>query len=298
MARQSLASISCLKSTNGALNGAIRCLMRDNAAYRLSTYNLSRFVPGTRIPCGATLVRLPERLNNFHQMYQLYQESETPCPNGIGVGDLFLPVLDAKDWNRYATFPTPATEATSPPAQWYYMTVSVLFQARDYLQHLPRVSGTQRDVLGVPNSVRAVLGLTMRTYDHWHILDVQNNVCTYFRLLHVKASHTARDIFDAICFIEGWNNGGFRVILHYEVPIPSEECTVAQMIERSQNHDVPVCPAVSWFYAMEPLRPHSAAMFSAATQHGTDDLSDSDSGDEEHAQYPIYMATTLQMKRR
>jgi len=173
------------------------------------------------------------------------------------------------------------------------MTVSVLFQARHYLQHLPRVSGAQRDVLGIPNSVRAVLGLTMRTYDHWDLLDMHNNICTYFRLLHVKATHTARDIFDAICFIEGWNNVGFQVSLHYEVPMPSEECTVAQMIELSQNYGVPACPTVSWLYAMEPLRQHSAPVISAATQHGTDDSSDSGGGDEEHTQSPIYYGNEI-----
>ena len=229
------AFLSNLKQTNQHLYHLIRREMQLDAAYRVSVHNLMLVLPGTRIPCGDSQVRVAQEVRDMAEMAEMFNTSMRLAPNDVAVGDVFLPTrFEDYNWNVSSDDENSANDR-------YITAVQVGFSAIDYLTNLDARVDNTVNIARVPNVVRSVLGfpdLTIHRDVVNHHIERQT-VGLYLRMVRVSLNHTMQNIQDAIAWREGLALDTYA-IQHHTTNVPGvlrDTSTVEEFFQLSDDSD-------------------------------------------------------------
>ena len=257
-----------LKQVNRRLYLQIRHEMFLHHGFRDAVHALSLIVPGTKIPCGAELVTVPETPSNFVQYLEGFVRNAITAPNGLSVGGIMQPAHYG-DLGVWSVSPTIAGQPLT-----YYLRVSITFRSSDFLQGLPQNTANTTNLALVPNIVRAVVRFTSLT-EHTRVVDRACGVTAiYARLVRVRINTTMQAIFNAIAYAEGWNMGVFAMSIGNNVVLYPQG-TVAELIEIARNNGAPAGPKIMW-----PDMPQTHQV--AASSDGSGPSSDDEGSSSDH----------------
>ena len=167
-----------------------------HAEYQAALHALAYFVPGTRIPCGATTVLPMPSPADWDEMWNIFQDNLVLAPNGLEVGRPF------DFWSMIFT------ESVAANAQREFL---VLVQT-DYYDVIKDIynptlvpAGAMCDVSRLPNNLRSSMGYLELTVS-WDSV-MKNGMCMgfYYRFVRVRDNTTMQEVFDAMTFAEGWH---------------------------------------------------------------------------------------------
>jgi len=169
---------------------------RLHAEYQAALHALAYFVPGTRIPCGATTVLPMSSPADWDEVWNIFQDNLVLAPNGLEVGGPFI------SWNM--TF----TESMAANAQREFL-VLVQTQHSNVFQDIYKSTlvpaGGMYDVSRLPNNLRSYMGYLESTVSWDSVMENGMDLGFYYRLVRVRDNTTMQDLFDAITFVEGWH---------------------------------------------------------------------------------------------
>ena len=181
---------------------------RLHAEYQAALHALAYRVPGTRIPCGAASVLPMASPANWHETYSIFEDNLVRAPNGLEVGGTF---------HYYSNFVSESMEmevADDEPRE--FLLLVELYWYDNMIYNPPLAPGTGMcDVSRLPDNLRSSMGHLdlIVPYDSVR----KANIGSYYRFVRVHVDTTMQQVFDAICFVEGW------VFPEYNMCIADEE---------------------------------------------------------------------------
>jgi hypothetical protein len=188
------------------VNRRVMGLMRNrlHAEYQAALHALAYLVPGTRIPCSAASVLPVPSPVDWEETLAIFQDKLVLAPNGLEVGGIF---------NYHDIFFTETMEldvADDAPREFFLLVEAYWYDSSIY--HPPLVSGEGMcDVSRLPNNLRSSMGHLDLTASCKSVRE--KGIGSYNRFVHVRASTTMQEVFDAISFVEGWNLPAYNLCI-------------------------------------------------------------------------------------
>jgi len=233
-----------LKQVNQRLYHQIRHEMFFHNDYRDAVHALSLFVPGTKIPCGAALVTVPEAPKDFVEFLGIFARTVVAARNGVLVGAIMSP-SSYTDFGAWSVSPNVNVSGVRPQ---HYLLVSICFDTQDFLQNLPETTHTTTNLASVPDIARAVMGFPTITSDTLRVVGTCGVTAIYARLIRAYDNTSMKAIFEAIAYVEGWNMHDFEMSVGGKTNVLWPQCTVTELIEFANNINVPASPQIVWPY--------------------------------------------------
>ena len=208
---------------------------RLHAEYQAALHALAYFVPGTRIPCGATTVLPVPSPVDWDETWNIFQDNLVLAPNGLEVGGPF---------NYHSMFFTESVEMEVADDGQREFLLLVQTDWYDVFQDIynPTLwpAGGMCDVSRLPNNLRSSMGHLELTVSYDSVM--QDGMGFYYQFVRVRENTTMQEVFDAIAFVEGWH------LPTYNMCIGEEEIDSAVDVLGSMEigDDEQWRPAINW----------------------------------------------------
>jgi len=171
---------------------------RLHAEYQAALHALAYFVPGTRIPCGATTVLPMPSPANWDEMLNIFQDTLVLAPNGLEVGGPF------------DSWPMTLFESGAANAQREFLLLMET-EFYDFIIDINNPTlvpaGGMCDVSRLPNNYRSSMDFLESTLSWDSVMEIGKclGIGIYYRFVRVRDNTTMQEVFDAMAFAEGWH---------------------------------------------------------------------------------------------